>query len=308
MAKLIIAGSINMDVVATVDRHPAVGETVAGKELHFFPGGKGANQAVAASKLGANTIMVGKLGKDGFADDLATFLRDQGVDLTHVSRTDNASTGTALIALAAATGQNSIVVVPGANGLLEPSDLEAVKIERGDVLVSQFEIPTSTIKAFFQRGRDMGAINILNPAPARSLDKSLLELVEVLVLNETELAFFIENKAIPQTVEDVATAARRLRLHPDQIIVVTLGAEGAVAVYGERVVPIQGHKVQAVDTTGAGDCFVGALAARLAEADHLDRALQYANAAASICVQRMGAGTSMPTKEDVKLVIRNETK
>ena len=186
MGRVFVAGSINMDVVATAERHPALGETVAGKEVLYFPGGKGANQAVAASKLGAATTLIGRLGKDAFGRELRTFLADQGVDLGLVRDTADAHTGTAIITLANA--ENTIVVVPGANDLVTPDDVASAVLGKGDIAVSQFEIPLATINAFFRRARAAGASTMLNPAPARALDAELLDLVDILVLNETELA------------------------------------------------------------------------------------------------------------------------
>jgi ribokinase len=291
---VVVAGSINMDLVVTAERHPKVGETVPGGDLHFLPGGKGANQALAAARLGARARLVGKLGRDAFGDRLHAFFVEGGLDLSFTTRTSEAGTGTALIVVAGA--DNSIVVVPGANGLLAPADVEGVPIARGDVLVSQFEIPEATILAFFARGKRSGAKTVLNPAPARRCAPELRALADVLVVNETELAFFLESDIAKR---DVISAARGLPPRPEQIVVVTLGAGGAVAVDGEREVIAPGRTVPVVDTTGAGDCFVGALAARLAAGDDLERALHYANAAASLSVQRLGAASSMPTSDEV---------
>src|SRR5579871_5681849 len=185
MGRVVVAGSINMDVVATAERHPAVGETVLGKEVLYFPGGKGANQAVAAAKLGAETILIGRLGADAFGADLRTFLVGQGVDLSLVQESAEAHTGTAIITLAHA--DNTIVVIPGANGLVSAGDVATAPFATGDVAVSQFEIPLPTIAAFFERARAAGATTILNPAPAHPINAELLGLVDILVLNETEL-------------------------------------------------------------------------------------------------------------------------
>src|SRR5439155_3971524 len=174
-----------MDVVATADRHPKVGETVAGKAVHYFPGGKGANQAVAAAKLGSPTTLIGRLGEDAFGQQLKTFLTAQGVHLAFVKDTADIHTGTAVITIADA--DNTIVVVPGANALVSAEDVAVPVLAEGDIAVSQFEIPLPTISAFFQRARTAGATTILNPAPAKMFGPELLDLVDVLVLNETEL-------------------------------------------------------------------------------------------------------------------------
>jgi ribokinase len=298
MGRVIVAGSINMDVVAIADRRPRVGETVAGREIKYFPGGKGANQAVAAAKLGAATTLIGRVGTDAFGRELRAFLTTQGVDLTFVQDTPEAHSGTALITLADA--DNSIVVVPGANGLVGPADVAAAPLGTGDVAVSQFEIPLLAVKAFFERARTAGAMTVLNPAPVLPCDRALLELVDVLVLNETELGL-LADVGFDDTDDQsrFLDAIRLLPMDDDKTVCVTLGKRGAVAlVQGEPLI-IHGRAVTAVDSTGAGDCFVGALAAQLAAGNAVRDALQYANIAASVCVQRMGAAPSMPTAEEV---------
>src|ERR1700761_3217801 len=151
MGRVFVAGSINMDVVATADRHPRIGETVPGKEILYFPGGKGANQAVAAAKLGATTILIGRLGTDAFGRDLKAFLAGQGIDLSLVRETPEAHSGTAIITIA--NSDNTIVVIPGANGLVSPDDVATVSLAKGDIAISQFEIPLPAIAAFFERAR-----------------------------------------------------------------------------------------------------------------------------------------------------------
>ena len=298
MGRVFVAGSINMDVVATADRHPKVGETVAGQAVHYFPGGKGANQAVAVAKLGASSTLIGRLGTDAFGQQLRQFLAGQGVDLAGVKDTADIHTGTAVITVADA--DNTIVVVPGANAHVSAEDVAAPVLAKGDVVVSQFEIPQATITAFFKRARAAGATTILNPAPALACDPTLLDLVDILILNETELGFLAQSK-LHDTDEPsrFIEAARRLPTASDKIICVTLGKRGMLALMKGEALLVPGRAVKAVDTTGAGDCFVGALAAQLANGRAIRDALEYANAAASICVQRMGAAPSMPTAAEV---------
>jgi len=302
MGRVFIAGSINMDVVATADRHPKIGETVAGKAVLYFPGGKGANQAVAAAKLGAATTLIGRLGRDAFGRELRAFLAAQGVDLTFVKDAAEAHSGTALITIANA--DNTIVVVPGANALVSAEDIGAPVLAKGDVAVSQFEIPLPTIAAFFGRARAAGATTILNPAPAIKFGQELLELVDVLVLNETELGFLTGTEL--RDSDDDARFIEAVRLLPSnskQIVCVTLGRRGVLAMIDGKASVVPGRAVKAVDTTGAGDCLVGALAAQLAGGKAIRDALAYANTAASICVQRMGAAPSMPTAAEVAAII-----
>jgi ribokinase len=302
MGRVFVAGSINMDVVATATRHPKVGETVAGTAVHYFPGGKGANQAVAAAKLGARTTLIGRLGADAFGQQLRAFLATQGVDLALVKDTAGADSGTAIITIANA--DNSIVVVPGANARVSADDVATPVLARGDVAVSQFEIPLPTVGAFFERARAAGATTILNPAPAIACSPALLDLADILILNETELGFFTHTELHDSDAPDrFVAAARRLQTDASGIICVTLGRRGVLALVGGEAVMIAGRAVKAVDTTGAGDCFVGALAAQLAGGATIRDALNYANAAAAICVQRMGAAPSMPTAAEVDQIL-----
>jgi ribokinase len=303
MGRVFVAGSINMDVVATADRHPKLGETVAGREVFYFPGGKGANQAVAAAKLGAATTLIGRVGEDAFGRELRTFLEAQGVDLALVRDAPEAHTGTAIITVANA--DNTIVVVPGANALLTAADVAVPSLARGDVAISQFEIPLPAINAFFQRARAAGATTILNPAPALPFDRELLDLADILILNESELGYLTRTEL--RDTDDHARfieAARLLQAGTDKIICVTLGRRGAVALVGGEPLIISGRIVKAVDTTGAGDSFVGAVAAQLANGRAIRDAFETANIAASICVQRMGAAPSMPTAVEVAVVRR----
>ena len=304
MGRVFVAGSINMDVVATADRHPRIGETVAGNAVLYFPGGKGANQAVAAAKLGASTALIGRIGKDAFGDQLKTFLAAQGIDLRLVRETAEAHTGTALIT--AANADNTIVVIPGANALVDAADVAAPELAQDDVAVSQFEIPLATIAAFFKRARAAGATTILNPAPAIAANRELLDLVDILILNETELGFLAQVEL--HDTDDHARfvdAARSLQADRNKIVCVTLGRRGVLALVDGHPLVIDGRAVKAIDTTGAGDCFVGAVAAQLACGKPIYDALAYANSAASISVQRMGAAPSMPTAEEVEAIVRS---
>jgi ribokinase len=298
MGGVFVAGSINMDVVATADRHPKPGETVAGREVLYFPGGKGANQAVAAAKLGAATTLIGRVGTDAFGRELRAFLAAQGIDLALVQDTPQVHTGTALITVANA--DNTIVVIPGANAHLSAADVALPLLAKGDVAVSQFEIPLPVIRAFFARARAAGATTILNPAPALPFDRELLDLVDILILNESELGFLAKTEL--RDIDDhtrFIEAARLLQAGTDKIICVTLGKCGVVALINGEPLIIPGRAVKALDTTGAGDCFVGAVAAQLASGKPIRDAFGYANIAASICVQRMGAAPSMPTESEV---------
>ena len=303
MGGVFVAGSINMDVVATASRHPKIGETVAGSSVLYFPGGKGANQAVAAAKLGAPTTLIGRLGQDAFGRDLKAFLAAQGIDLGLVRESPEAHSGTAIITVADA--DNTIVVIPGANALVSAADVATATLATGDVAVSQFEIPQPAIKAFFARARLAGARTILNPAPMVVFDRELLDLVDILILNETELGVLTNTELRDgDDIDRFIDAARSLGTSADRVICVTLGKRGVIALVNGVPNRISGRTVQAIDTTGAGDCFVGAVAAVLAGGNSIGDALNYGNAAASVCVQRMGAAPSMPTADEVAAALR----
>jgi ribokinase len=302
MYKVIVAGSINMDVVARTNRHPVRGETVLGQSLNFFPGGKGANQAVAAARQGAQTVMLGKVGKDGFADELLAFLSSQEINTQYISSSSGSPTGTAIIVISA-EGDNTIVVVPGANGELLPSDTSEVEIQKGDVLLSQLEIPQLIISDFFRRGRSVGATTVLNPAPAIVCKDDLFKQADIVVVNETELGFYVGKDVSLETTESaIIELAIKLRRFPEQVIVVTLGARGIIAVLNEMRIVVAGRKVDVIDTTGAGDCFLGSMAAALSKGATPDKAIKIGNIAASLCVTRMGAGVSMPTTVEVSAI------
>ena len=309
-ARIVVFGGINMDLVAGVTRISTPGETVAGHSFATYPGGKGGNQALAAHRASggeAAVLLVGKVGDDALGQELLDFYREQGLATDLVARSAGQPTGTALIQVEREGGQNSIVVVVGANGDFTPDDMAAVPLRAGDILLSQFEVPLDCIGALFRRGRSLGTVNILNPAPAKPIGSGLLGLVDILVPNETELAL-LSGAAITEgsSDEEIEAAARRLASRPDQRIVVTLGPRGALAAVGDETLRVPGRPVTPVDTTGAGDCFVGTLAAALARGLSFADGLATANAAASLSVQREGAGTSMPTAEEIAAAIRED--
>jgi len=275
LSSVIVFGSINMDCVARVERHPLPGETLLGKDLDYFPGGKGANQAVAAQRAGARTKMIGRVGSDGFADFMLNFLLNEKVDISHIKKQDGA-TGTAFITVDA-HGENSIIVIPGANGDVNFEDFTAHIINEDDILVCQNEIPPETITATFQHMRQKEGIIIYNPAPALPITKDTMSLANIVIVNDSEFAFYKEQ--LDST---------------SQIIIQTLGANGVKVTGPDSDFIIHGHNVNVVDTTGAGDCFTGALAAALSQKRSLEDAVQFANKAASLAVQKQGAGTGMP--------------
>jgi ribokinase len=284
-----VVGSVNLDIVIGVERHPAPGETVLGGDRTDLPGGKGANQAVAAARLGRRVSIVGRVGADAAGRGLRDGLRAEGVDVEHLREDPDAPSGVALIAVAP-DGENTIIVSPGANGRVGPEDVQGASGLLGEAAVTllQLEIPEDAVRA---AAHAAGGTLVLNPAPARELDGDVLERVDVLVPNRGEL----ELLAGPG---DPADAARRLA--GPRAVVVTLGADGALVVDGDHVEHVRAHPVEVVDTTGAGDAFCGALADALARGALLTEAARWGVAAAALSVTRSGAQEGMPTAEAMR--------
>jgi ribokinase len=290
-AQILVAGSANLDFVVRAAHVPAPGETVLGREFATFPGGKGANQAVACAKAGAApTRMLLALGDDAFAAPLEASLREAGVAL-HIVRSTTTATGTAFICLAD-DGENAITVAPGANALLRPVDLPA--LEGIGYLLLQLETPLQTVEAYALRARAAGVRVLLNAAPACRLPAGLLEAVDVLVVNEGELS------ALSGT-DDLAEGVARVQV---ACLVVTLGARGCYARSANRVFLQPAFAIGAVDTTAAGDTFCGALAAQLAQGAELADALRHASAASALACTRVGAQSSIPTRAQVEQLLR----
>jgi ribokinase len=295
--RIVVVGGSNTDLVARAPRLPLAGETLLGESYFKAAGGKGANQAVAAARLGAHVTFVCRLGADDLGDQaMAGFIAD-GIDTRQVVRDPACSSGVALIAVDMSSGDNSIIVIPGANGRLGPADVEAAEaqISAADMLVCQLESPLETTLRALEIARKNRVPAILNPAPARDLPDSLLGLVSVLTPNETEAALLSGGDA--STPLD---SAQRLLARGAGCVIVTLGPQGALIVdnEGERRVP--GRAVaRVVDTTGAGDCFTGALAVALSEGKTIDESAAFATQAASLSVTRAGAQPGMPFRREI---------
>lgn len=301
-----VVGSLNVDLVVTVERFPAPGETVEGRSLAVFAGGKGANQACAVGRLGGRAVMVGRVGADAYGELLRNGLESAGVDVAHVAVDPDEPTGTAAITLDA-TGQNHIVVVAGANGACSTQDLDAAAaaLASAAVVLLQLEIPLATVAEAARRARAAGALVILDPAPARALPDALLGDVDVLTPNETELTAMTGGSGgQPVDERDAIERARTLLGRGSRAVVVKLGALGAVLVEPEREHVWRPPQVVAVDTTAAGDAFNGAFALALARRLSVVEAGAFATAAAACSVTRAGAQPSMPTAEEVGAVMR----
>jgi ribokinase len=293
---IVVVGSSNTDMIVQTDRLPLPGETVLGGDLTIAPGGKGANQAVAAARLGANVTFIARVGQDMFGREAINNFQREGLNIRYLIQDPQAPSGVALIVVGPG-GQNLIAVAPGANRRLTPADVEAAKsaFTQARVVLLQLEIPIETVLAAAQAGRAAGAMVILNPAPAPSypLPPELLATVDIVTPNETEAAT-LTGQNTPEK------AAQILLQWGVRVAIVTLGAEGALVATGpDRIQRIPGFQVEAVDATAAGDAFNGGLAVALARGEPLERAVRYAHAVAALSVTRLGAQPSLPTADEV---------
>ena len=297
-SQIAVVGSVNMDLAARCPHIPVPGETVLGGDLIESPGGKGANQAVAAGKLLGRVAMIGCLGSDAYGQTLRAALVEAGVAIQGLIERGPRS-GVAIIEVAD-HGENSIVVVQGANALLEPVDVADVleRMPQAQMVLLQLEIPLPTVVAAAQRARAQGLRVILDPAPAQPLPPDLLRQVDILVPNQTEAAVLAGMPVV--TVATAPEAAARLLAMGPSTILLKLGADGVLIANaaGMRVIP--GFRVATIDTTAAGDCFAGALAVALIEGQPLEGAVVFANAAAALSTTRAGAQASMPTRAEVE--------
>ena len=299
MADVFVAGSINQDFVLSVERRPAPGETVTDARLATHNGGKGANQAAAAALLGASVAFLGRVGDDGFGGPLIRSLADKGVDTTLVQEAPDSSTGAAFITVTP-NGENAITVAPGANRRLTTEDVDDASESIGEarVLVAQMEIPPEVVLRAVEVAASSGTRVLVNLAPPFEVPRVLLEKLDPLVINEHEAAFLLGERV--EGVDGALDAAPRLLALGPGSVVVTLGEDGAVFSDGESAQHLTAPNVDVVDTTGAGDAFVGALAARLAADAPLKDAVAYAVRAGAAAVTEAGAQGALPTPDVVE--------
>jgi ribokinase len=299
VADVFVAGSINQDFVLSVERRPAPGETVTDARLATHNGGKGANQAAAAALLGASVAFLGRVGDDGFGGPLVRSLADKGVDTGVVREAPDSSTGAAFITVTP-DGENAITVAPGANRRLTAEDVDEASESIGDakVLVAQMEIPPEVVLRAVEVAAASGTRVLVNLAPPFEVPRALLEKLDPLVINEHEAAFLLGERV--DGVDGALDAAPRLLALGPGSVVVTLGEDGAVFSDGESAQHLTAPKVEVVDTTGAGDAFVGALAARLAADVPLRDAVAYAVRAGAAAVTEAGAQGALPTSDVVE--------
>ncbi|HEY7782286.1 MAG TPA: ribokinase [Ktedonobacterales bacterium] len=298
--RIAVVGSANADLTVRVPHVPRPGETVLGGDLTTAPGGKGANQAVAARRLGAAVSLIACLGTDEFGDALAEKLAQEGLRLNYLRRVPDATTGVALVAVDP-DGQNSIAVAPGANARLSVEDVDRAEpaLRTAQAVLAQLEVPLAAVRQAFTLARAARAITVLNPAPRRPLADALVGLVDVLVCNEFEAEALVGGPVVGSAQAVVAAAGALLRRGP-RLVVITRGRLGCVVAEPAGVRALAAFDVPAVDETAAGDAFIGALACRLALGEATLAAARYASAAAAIAVGREGAQPSLPTAEEVE--------
>ncbi|MDU2147772.1 MAG: ribokinase [Paeniclostridium sordellii] len=297
MKKICVIGSLNMDLVVNVENMPKKGQTLIGSDFKEVPGGKGANQAVAMARLGGDVTMVGKVGTDSFGETLINALKKDNVDTTYIHK-ENGSTGVAMITVDQ-NAENAIVVAPGANFKVNQNDIDknVEAIKTSDIVVVQLETPLETIKYTLKKSKEFGKYTILNPAPAVKLEDSIIENVDLLTPNETELEILsgitIENEA------DILTAAKVMIKKGVKELIVTLGSKGSLYINKDIERFKKSYKVEAIDTTAAGDSYTGALAVAFSKGENVEYAMDFASKVGALCVTKEGAQSSLPTLEEV---------
>lgn len=300
MGKVVVVGSSNTDMVVRAEKIPAPGETIMGNEFDTIPGGKGANQAVAAARAGGEVTFIAKVGADDLGQKAIEGYEQESINTAHILKTDQAPSGVALIIVDETSGQNSIVVAPGANGELSPKNIVEAEgaISKADTVLLQLETPLETVQKALQLAKAKGKTTILNPAPARHLNDELLNLVDIITPNESETALL--TGILPTNEQETMDAASALLKKVNQAVIITLGSAGVYyqTKEGDQAF-VATTKVQAIDTTAAGDVFNGYLAAALSDGKSLRTAIELANKAAAISVTRKGAQPSVPLLSEI---------
>ena len=304
MKKIVVIGSINMDLVTICDRAPNGGETLLGTEFFQIPGGKGANQAVTIGKLGSRVVMLGKVGDDLFGKELLSSMDKNGVDIQFIEKAP-VSTGIAKIVVEK-NGQNRILVVPGANSYvdIEYIDNHLDVIKDCDVVIGQLEIPISTVEYAFKKAKEYGKITILNPAPAIKLSEELIKNSDYIIPNESELEVITGMKI--ESFDGIIEAAKKVIKMGVKGLIVTLGEKGSLYLGGDKFTKHSAYKVKAIETTAAGDSFIGGFVTRLDLG--VDKAIEFATKVSAISVTKRGAQTSIPTMEEVENFVGEKIK
>ena len=303
MNRVCVLGSMNMDLVVKVNDIPRVGETILSKSFEKIAGGKGANQAVAAKRCGAEVAMISKIGKDENGEILKDKLKEDNIDVKYVFEDKNESTGMAFI-MVNENGNNSIIVVAGSNMTINKEDIEASleKIEESDILIAQFETSEEMTLEAFKKAKEFGKVTILNPAPAKKINEELLKVTDIIVPNETEAE--VLTGITVETLEDANKAGKVFLEKGVKFVVITLGDKGAAVIGKDFCKLVPSYKVNAIDTTAAGDSFIGGLSSKLdfrnINKETLIGAVNFGNKVSSISVQRKGAQPSIPYLKEIE--------
>ena len=296
--RISVFGSINMDLVIYSNASPSEGETIFGNSFETFLGGKGANQAVAAARMGSEVSFVGKVGSDLFGKKLKEKLESESID-TDLLQEHSGESGVAFINVIESTSQNQITVVSGANAHAQSDQFSDEVLSSSEIILSQLEMPLQEIEKLFLRASSDGCLRILNVAPALQLSETLFNETDIFLVNELELSALSEKPLLIDDINSVKESIDSLQLHDDQSIVVTLGSQGVYVHQQGKNEFFSGHEVNAVDTTGSGDCFIGAMASHMLLNKNLFEAAEFANKAAALSVTKKGASISMPNRQEV---------
>ena len=298
MKKVLVIGSLNMDLVTMSSRHPKLGETIIGKEYFEIPGGKGGNQAVAIAKLGGDVTMFGCVGEDPHGDRLISGLEENKIDIQHIKK-GKKSTGIATIVVDD-NADNTIIVVPGANFELTKKDIDKniELIKNTDIVLLQLEIPLDVVEYILEKSKEYGKTTILNPAPAENLSDNIIKNVDYLVPNETELELLSKMKT--STEKEILEAGKKMMELGVKNLIVTMGKNGSMFISEKENFKVGIHKVKAVDPTAAGDSFIGGVIRILADGKEIKEAMEFGAKIGAITVTREGAQSSLPTWEEVE--------
>ena len=294
---VLVFGSLNLDLVTYADKLPAIGETIVGEKLLKFPGGKGLNQAIAARRAGSEVLMVGSIGNDADGDYLFDILKSENIDPKFITKTSE-QTGIAVIEVSK-SAENRIIIIAGANSKTRFSNEVLTSSPSVTVSLAQLETPIAEVAKFIHESKAAGKITMLNPAPIQKLDQQLLQDTDYLIANETEASFLIGSAVEHLSKDEAMTIARQLQKNGSKKVIITLGEQGSVYLDQEKELFTPAYKVNAVDTTAAGDAFCGAFATAISENKPVEYALKFASAAGGLAATKAGAVPSLPTQQEI---------